>query len=1187
MSDAFLESDLTLDIRAALGQVDRLNEALARATTGIRVTADVRAVTTAIDAAVEAADSSVALSVEAAPITGAIDAAIEEADTAVTVTGDAASLTGDIDAAIDNADTAVTVTGTASDVTASIDGAVEAADTSVTVTGDVDPGLRTSVVSLDASLDDAAESGSRLGTILAGIGVVGTLAAVRALADAASDLQESTSKAQVVFGEEFQDVQAFAEGAATSTGLANQEALEATATFGNLFQALGTSREEAARLSPEVVQLAADLASFNNLAVDETLEKLRSGLVGEVEPLRSLGVSFLAADVAAKGLELGLGDVNGVLSEGEKVQARYALIVEQTSLAQGDFARTSDGLANQQRILEAELGNAAAAAGTALLPALLAIVTELREAIPSFGEFAGDVLPAVAAAIENLAPLIGTTADILVALAPAIALVAELLAAIPDEAIALGAGLVIANKAIGGLTTLTGGLTGALRIVGPLLTGTASAVTNTASSVGPLAGGITKAAAALGALSAPAAVAIAVSGALFLKWQEGREEARRFQGEVDELTAALTNADGAVRLSSDGIAKYIEESSRFEAKNQLDDLDRLGLSYAATGALAAEGAAGLQEFTDRAEAAGEITEVFAGQNNELVNAAGEVVGTLGTMTSEYGEVQKVGDRLLAGNTDLLASFEELAEVQAATAEATVLTAEASGTATQAQVDHALALATGTDGVVDYVKALEILGPAIDRSTAAAQRSLDEFGPLAAQYVDTGEALIALRDNAPEVASAISGIRTGVAGSDRDFLDLATAISGAALSEEDFADAAALLGTDVDTLKGFVEDANQAVADFADTATSALPTVADAFEDLNDNGKVSAGEFRQNLDDQANDMRAFTLRLAALTEEGFGELAGVIAQRGPEVGGALAEQLVTALGDGNRELVESTQASLDNFDDAWTSTTAYLRDTLGPEFVLTTGLIGNAATTTFGDNLDFGERLRIAGAVAALEMDQAGQAVAAIAATEGEAAAREYGNALNLDDKTVEAAVAAGKAIKTNAPTGAAKAAGISTGEAFADGVNLGISYRQERVNDKAQQLVLQAKAAADRAARSQSPSRLFAELGAHIAEGLALGIEDSTALVEQASVGLVDAVATGVSAARVSPSLVGLEHLGAIAETSRAGDSILVRFESGAIVVHPAPGMTREEAVEIGEGIGEGMETRLAERSLGVLGRAE
>lgn len=211
--------------------------------------------------------------------------------------------------------------------------------------------------------------------------------------EAASDLEESTSKAQVVFGSFFDDIQAFASTAPQALGLANSAALEFTGTFGNLFVALGLSQQAAADLAPEIVQLGADLASFNNLEVTEALDKLRAGLVGEAEPLRALGVNLTAATTEAKALELGLVGASGEVSEAAKVQARYALILEQTTTAQGDFARTATGIANTQRTLAAEFENLRASVGEALIPAF----QQLLDIAPALiGVIEDGLVPAIA-----------------------------------------------------------------------------------------------------------------------------------------------------------------------------------------------------------------------------------------------------------------------------------------------------------------------------------------------------------------------------------------------------------------------------------------------------------------------------------------------------------------------------------------------------------------------------------------------------------------------------------------------------------------------------------------------------------------------------------------------------------------------------------------------------------------------
>jgi len=161
--------------------------------------------------------------------------------------------------------------------------------------------------------------------------------------------------------------------------MSENAALAAAATYGNLFRSMGMTEELSATMSINLVKLAGDLASFNNLDPTEVFEKLRAGLTGEAEPLKSLGVNINETVIKLKAMELGLSDGKSVLDANSKATAAYALIMEQTSLAQGDFARTSDGLANQQRILTAQMEDLSAAAGETLTPAVIILVTLLND----------------------------------------------------------------------------------------------------------------------------------------------------------------------------------------------------------------------------------------------------------------------------------------------------------------------------------------------------------------------------------------------------------------------------------------------------------------------------------------------------------------------------------------------------------------------------------------------------------------------------------------------------------------------------------------------------------------------------------------------------------------------------------------------------------------------------------------
>ena len=212
-------------------------------------------------------------------------------------------------------------------------------------------------------------AGSIKGTVLTGFGlgagVVGFGLVAQGIGEVinfgtdaigmASDLAEAQSKVNVVFGDGAKEVTEWARAADQALGLTDQAALEAAGTFGNFLQALGSTQSEAQDMSLRITELAADLASFNNVDIGEVLIALRAGLAGEAEPLRRLGVSLSAAREESILTARGIEKLNGKFKDSDRVMARYQAIFEDTTLAQGDFARTSDGAANSARRFEASL----------------------------------------------------------------------------------------------------------------------------------------------------------------------------------------------------------------------------------------------------------------------------------------------------------------------------------------------------------------------------------------------------------------------------------------------------------------------------------------------------------------------------------------------------------------------------------------------------------------------------------------------------------------------------------------------------------------------------------------------------------------------------------------------------------------------------------------------------------------
>lgn len=275
--------------------------------------------------------------------------------------------------------------------------------------------IRAVQASLGALPTAATAATNAMSGLVRGLGAVGLAAqglrAVTGLAQGlgdalgvglASDVAESVSKVGVVFGASADQIKDFAATSAQSLGLARGEALATTGMFGNMFKTMGLSERAAATMSIDITKLGADLASFHNIAGSDALDKLRAGLVGEAEPLRALGVLLTEAAVTAKGMQMGLAGANGQLSEAAKVQARYALILEQTKDAQGDFARTSTGMANAQRIIGASFKDIRTQIGERLLPVIAPLVSQFAQALPGallaaqsfldrFGEVVGNL----------------------------------------------------------------------------------------------------------------------------------------------------------------------------------------------------------------------------------------------------------------------------------------------------------------------------------------------------------------------------------------------------------------------------------------------------------------------------------------------------------------------------------------------------------------------------------------------------------------------------------------------------------------------------------------------------------------------------------------------------------------------------------------------------------------------------
>jgi DNA-directed RNA polymerase subunit F len=218
---------------------------------------------------------------------------------------------------------------------------------------------------------------------------------------AASSLQESTNAVNVAFGKSADEVLKIGENAAQSLGLARTEFNQAAVRFSAFAERVVGEGGDVAGFIGDITTRAADFASVFNIEVAEALQVFQSGLSGEAEPLKRFGINLLESEVKAYALRTGLIKVGETMTEQEKVQARYGLLLESTAKTAGDFANTSDSLANRQRILKATFTDIQAEIGTAMLPAFEALVgVVVDDLLPIFKDLGEKIGPAVAGVLE-------------------------------------------------------------------------------------------------------------------------------------------------------------------------------------------------------------------------------------------------------------------------------------------------------------------------------------------------------------------------------------------------------------------------------------------------------------------------------------------------------------------------------------------------------------------------------------------------------------------------------------------------------------------------------------------------------------------------------------------------------------------------------------------------------------------
>lgn len=266
-----------------------------------------------------------------------------------------------------------------------------------------------------ANWDDISKDLDKIGKASTNAGkkmsifTAGAVAGGLKVTDMASDLEETMSKTEVVFDKSAKTVIDWSESSIESMGLAQQTALDMVSTYGDMGTSMEIPTEKAAEMGMELTKRAADLASFKNIKIDVANTALNAVYTGETESLKKLGVVMTQANLEQFALQQGMEKAYKEMTEAEKVQLRYSYVMEKTNNASGDFARTSDGYANSQRILTESLKQVGTELGQVLLPIMTPLIQKVTELVQWFSgldQRTKSIIVAIIGVVAAIGPLL-------------------------------------------------------------------------------------------------------------------------------------------------------------------------------------------------------------------------------------------------------------------------------------------------------------------------------------------------------------------------------------------------------------------------------------------------------------------------------------------------------------------------------------------------------------------------------------------------------------------------------------------------------------------------------------------------------------------------------------------------------------------------------------------------------------
>lgn len=571
--------------------------------------------------------------------------------------------------------------------------------------------------------------------------------------DNASDLEETLSMSTVVFGDNADAIVAWSESAARSAGLSKQSALDAAATFGDMFMQIGFTADAATDMSTATVQMAADLGSFRNLDTEDVIQRISAAMRGEYDSLQLLIPNINAARVQQEALAATGKTSAAQLTAQEKAAATLAIIHADGARAAGDFARTSDGLANSQKILNATAQNLSAEFGQKLLPAALKLVSTAVDMVEWIDRNQGAATAlAIAIGVTSTAIAVAANWQKIHTTATTLATAAEWLWEKAKRAGTLALGESVAIKEAATLTDLE-----AMAAVSSL---TATTAAHTAiqgantQAVNAAATAMPRAAIAARGLVAAlgvVGVAIAVGSAA---WQMFSKDSKDVIKVNEDLVNSFDKATGALTANTrEVVYKSLVDSGA------IDDAKKLGVSLddltdAALGNEDAQRRVNAQIERARKEWTPLASDVDGNARSmiELNAIAQDVTGAIGSQNDEI-ERAKVAftDREAA-----MASAREEEEAAKAATEAQTAATEASKKAAEDAAEAVLSLAEAIEKQIE--KQREAAGIAMDQRTAL-RNYHDAIDEATAALTENGQTLDVTTEQGRKNQEALDDIAT--------------------------------------------------------------------------------------------------------------------------------------------------------------------------------------------------------------------------------------------------------------------------------------------------------------------------------------------------------------------------------------------------------------------------------------------